>query len=241
MQRIVDLHMHVVPGIDDGARSIEESLQMLMLVAEQGVTDVFCTSHNGYSKEDGGRYRRMFSRLEHAARKAGIKIHLYKGREIFCTEDGMDDTIYGLGTGAFSTLVDTNCVLTELYPDATPSEALAIVKALTEHGYCPIIAHMERNDRLPLPTVKRLIQNGALIQVNAFSFADEKDARIQARARELLRHKSIHFIGSDAHRMDHRSPRIENGVHYILAHVERSYSAELFSGNAQRFLSIHPS
>ena len=48
MNGIVDLHMHVVPGIDDGSRSVEESLQILKLAVEQGVTDVFCTSHNGY-------------------------------------------------------------------------------------------------------------------------------------------------------------------------------------------------
>ena len=60
MNEIVDLHMHVVPGIDDGSRSIEESLQMLKCAAEQGVTDVFCTSHNGYCQDDGERYLASF-------------------------------------------------------------------------------------------------------------------------------------------------------------------------------------
>ena len=53
MNRIADLHMHIVPGVDDGSRTIEESIEMLEMAKSQGVTDVSCTSHNGYCEEDG--------------------------------------------------------------------------------------------------------------------------------------------------------------------------------------------
>ena len=234
MNGIVDLHMHVVPSIDDGSRSIEESLQMLKLAAEQGVTDVFCTSHNGYCQKDGERYLASFLRLQDSVSEAKINVRIHKGCEILCAKEYIDDLIYGLDISAFSTLGNSNQVLAELYPDAKPSEALTIVKALTEHGYKPIIAHMERNCNITSLMVRLLIQSGAMIQVNAFSFVDEADGEIRERARELLRNKYVHFIGSDAHRIDHRPPNMLGGIQYILDNVEEEYAAEIMRGNAKQ-------
>ena len=229
--KIVDIHMHVVPGYDDGSESIEESLEMLRLAESQGVTDVFCTSHNGYSKEDGEQYQDSFARLEKAVNEENINIRLHKGCEVRCAAEYMDDIVYGVDTGIFSTLGNSKYVLTELYPDAKPSEALTIIKALTEHGYKPIIAHMERNYNITSLMVNLLIQSGALIQVNAHSFVDDSDTDIRERARNLLRNKYVHFIGSDAHRIDYRPPKIEAGVRYILENVDDEYASQILSAN----------
>ena len=234
MNGIVDLHMHVVPGIDDGSQSIEESLQMLKLAAEQGVTDVFCTSHNGYCQEDGERYLTSFLRLQDAVSQAKSNVQIHKGCEILCAGEYIDDIIYGLDIGAFSTLGNSKCVLAELYSDTKPSEALAIIKKLTDNGYKPIIAHMERNYNITSLMVRLLIQSGALIQVNVFSFVDEADDEIGERARELLRNQHVHFIGSDAHRIDHRPPKISGGIQYILDNVDEEYAAEILRENAKR-------
>ena len=234
MNGIVDLHMHVVPGIDDGSRSVEESLQMLKLATEQGVTDVFCTSHNGYCQEDGEHYMNACVQLKNAVTKAKINVQIHKGCEILCAGEYIDDIIYGLDIGAFSTLGNSKCVLTELYPDAQPSEALTIIKALTEHGYKPIIAHMERNYNITSLMVRLLIQSGALIQVNAHSFADDSDTDIRERARNLLRNKYVHFIGSDAHRIDHRPPKILGGIQYILDNIDEEYATKILRENAKQ-------
>ena len=234
MNEIVDLHMHVVPSIDDGSRSIEESIQVLKLATEQGVTDVFCTSHNGYCQEDGECYLAAFLRLKDAVDEAKINVRIHKGCEILCAEEYIGDIIYGLNIGAFSTLGNSKYVLAELYPDAKPSEALTIIKALTENGYKPIIAHMERNFNITSLMVRLLIQSGALIQVNAFSFVDETDEEICERARELLRNKYVHFIGSDAHRIDHRPPKISGGIQYILDNIDEEYAAKILRENAKQ-------
>ena len=209
---------------------------MLRLAEAQGVTDVFCTSHNGYSNEDGEQYRDSFARLEKAVKEKNINIRLHKGCEIRCAAEYMDDIIYGLNNGVFSTLGNSKYVLTELYPDAKPSEALAIIKVLTEHGYKPIIAHMERNYNITSLMVRLLIQSGALIQVNAYSFADEADDGIRERARELLRKQYVHFIGSDAHRIDHRPPNMLGGIQYILNNVDKEYATEILRGNAKQLI-----
>lgn len=232
--KIVDIHMHVVPGYDDGSESIEESLEMLRLAESQGVTDVFCTSHNGYSKEDGDQYRASFARLEKAVSEEKINIRLHKGCEVRCAAEYMDDIVYGLDNGVFETLGNSKYVLTELYPDAKPSEALTIIKALTEHGYKPIIAHMERNYNITGVMVRVLIQSGAFIQVNAYSFVDDTNTEIHERARELLRNKYVHFIGSDAHRIDYRPPKVDEGIQYILDNVDEKYAKEILYENAKQ-------
>jgi len=231
MNKIVDLHMHIVPSIDDGSRSTNESLKMLKLATNQGVTDVFCTSHNGYCIEDGKRYLTSFLRLQEAVIEEKINVRLHKGCEILCACNYIDDIIYGLDIGAFSTLGNSKYVLIELYPDAKPSEALTIVKTLTANGYKPIIAHMERNYNITSLMVRLMIQSGALIQVNTFSFADELDEEIRKRARELLRNKYVHFIGSDAHRMDHRPPNIASGIKYITENADSEYASQILSTN----------
>ena len=236
MKRMLDLHMHVVPGIDDGARSIEEAIEMLRISAQQGVTDIFCTSHNGYSLEDGERYTEQLAILRDEAKSAGINIQLHRGCEILCAGEYIDDIIYGLNIGAFSTLGDTKYVLTEFYSNARPSEALYIIESLKNSGYNPIIAHMERNYNITGFMVNTLIQSGALIQVNAHSFVDERDIEIKCRARELLKNRYVHFIGSDSHRIDHRPPDITSGITYITNNADAEYARRILYGNANSLL-----
>lgn len=233
---IVDFHMHVVPGIDDGSRNLDESIAMLKLSVSQGVTDVFCTSHNGYSEEDGERYDNAYEELRIRCAEELPQLKLHKGCEVLCAAEYVDDIIYGLDIGVFSTLGSSKYVLTEFYPDTKPSEAVTIIKVMREHGYQPIIAHMERNYNLTDLMVGVLIKCGALVQVNAHSFIDEYDADIQARARLLLEKGYVHCIGSDAHRIDHRPPNIMTGVEYILQNATPEYAESILSGFASNIL-----
>lgn len=236
MLPITDLHMHVVFAVDDGARNIGESLQMLKMAESQGITDVFCTSHNGYSVEDGEKYLANFKWLKEAAEMEGINVRLHKGCEILCAGEYMEDILYGLKIGAFTTLGDSKYVLAEMYSDVRPTEALQIISELKKHGYIPIIAHMERNRNITGMMVNMLIQSGALIQVNISSFTDA-DGERQTRARELLEGKRIHFIGTDAHRTDNRPPDIRSGVEYITANTDGNYAKAILSGNASAIIN----
>ena len=230
--RIIDLHCHIVPGIDDGAQSVSEALEVLRMQELQGVTDVFCTSHNGYAKEDGHKYLETFDKLKSKVQSAGMRINLHKGTEVLCDGECMDDIISGFKAGAFQTLGNSDYVLAELYPDAEITEALHIVDVLKKNGYIPIIAHMERNTNITSLMTKLLVSNGALIQVNAFSLDEELNEDIKHRARELLDKKLIHFIGSDAHRTSHRPPKLQNGISYIFKNTDEAYANSVIYQNA---------
>ena len=233
---IVDLHMHVVPNYDDGSQSIAESIAMLRLSSDQGVTDVFCTSHNGYCEEDAERYQKSFSNLQKAIKEAKIPIRIHQGCEILCAGEYIEDIVYGLEKKVFQTLGNTRYVLTELYSDAKPSEALYIVKSLREQGYIPIIAHMERNYNITGRMVGILIASGAKIQVNAISFCDEYDDNIKGRARKMLDNGYVHFLGSDSHRIDHRPPNLASGAQYIMNTCEADVTKKILYDNAKTLL-----
>ena len=233
---IIDLHMHIVPSYDDGARNLNESLEMLKIAERQGVTDIFCTSHRGCTIEDTVDYLANFKLLKENALKEDIKVNLHKGCEILTSGDDVDSILYGIEKGMFPTLGQTKYVLIEFYPDTMPSEATKIVQKVVDKGYAPIIAHMERNYNLSEMMIGLLIKMGALIQVNAFSFAEEGNSILRNKARSLLSKKYIHFIGSDAHGINHRPPKISSGVEYIINNVEQEYATEILSGNANNLI-----
>jgi protein-tyrosine phosphatase len=227
--------MHIVPGVDDGPRSISESLEMLKFAKSQGVSDVFCTSHNVYSEEDGTNYTNAFEQLKTEVESENLGIRLHKGCEVLCASEYIEDIVYGLDIGAFSTLGNTKYVLTELYPDAKPSEALFIIDTLKKSGYKPIIAHMERNYNITGIMVGTLVQSGALIQINLNSLV-ETDTETRERARQLLARQYVHFVGSDAHRIDYRPPNLTSGVNYVLTNTDAEYATKILSGNANLLL-----
>ena len=190
---LVDLHMHLVPEIDDGSNNMKESLELLKLSSQQGVSDIFCTSHSGCIEKNPEKYFQNLSTLKDLANSVGINVRLHKGCEVLCSKSILDKVLYYLDEGIFSTLAESKYVLTELYPDITLEEALFIISALKKRGYSPIIAHMERIYSLTRTAISDLIKNGALIQVNAQSFVDENDASLKERARQLLEYKYVHF------------------------------------------------
>ena len=146
MQFVFDFHIHAVPEIDDGARSMEESLEILKIAASCGVTDAFCTSHSINFDKGGKNYKEAFEKLCHAAERAGISIKLHKGCEVRCLFRNMESILRGVDDGWFDTLGDTKYVLIELYPHTQINEALQIVKMFTERGYIPVIAKRIRNE-----------------------------------------------------------------------------------------------
>lgn len=235
IKEIVDLHAHIVPNIDDGAKSYEESIEMLRALIDKGVTDLFCTSHNGYSIEDGQKYKENYEKLMKLSQEENLNIRLHTGSEILMAGEYIDDILYGLEIGAFYTLGKSNYVLTEFYCDVMDDEAMLIVSKLLDKGYKPIIAHMERNYKLGEDAVRKLIELGALIQVNAFSFVEEADILVKFKVRNLLDKRLIHFIGSDAHGINHRPPNMSLGVQYIIDNVELDYAMDILNRNAKRF------
>lgn len=235
--KITDLHMHIVPGVDDGSLTVSMSLDMIDIAYEQGVRDIFCTSHNVYSEEEITRYKSQYMMLQMLAKSRYPDLMLHMGCELLCAGEYMDDILYGLEIGVFLPLGNSRYILTELYQDTTPEEAKIVVNALIDAGWKPILAHTERYKALfDGETLKELINFGAMIQVNLYSLEDENNEDIKERARFLVDNHLVHFVGSDSHRINHRSPKYEAGVLYLQTHCEIEYVEELCFRNADRLI-----
>ena len=233
MTGIVDLHIHAVPRVDDGAKDVRTSLAMLRMAYDQGVRHIFCTSHNGYSREDADKYSLGFLMLNSMARSLFPDLKLYRGTEVLCAAEYIDDIIYGLKNEIFLPLGNSDCVLTEFYPDVTPDEAEKITESLVKAGYRPIIAHAERYPGL-YETVPELIKSGCRIQINAHSLISDPYGSEINHARRLLSEGCVSFIGSDAHDTETRPPMLSEGVRYIREYAENGYAEDILHGNAEK-------
>jgi len=237
-RQMTDIHMHLVPGVDDGAENMEMSLVMMARAMEQGISQIIATPHSEafrYSKEGG---RIIFKRLADAAAKVCPEMKLYLGCEVYCERGIMDEVVEALDSGRFPTMNGTNYVLMEFSQWVDPESTVPCVVALSAEGYKPIIAHMERYKFLQdnMELVDTLRDLGALIQINAYSLFDERDESIKNWARHLVQEKKVDFLGTDAHRSYHRPPSAEHGLKWLYENVEPKYADAIAWGNAQQLL-----
>lgn len=241
---IVDTHSHFMPYIDDGSISMEMSVDMLQIAKEEGVTDLFVTSHGDYVCEQVDKYHKTFEQLKKEAEKAGVR--LFMGCEVFCEisswdfevdNDDIKLVINALDEGIYPVYNDTDYVLTEFDIGVQPADALYIVKRIQSAGYIPVLAHVERYPFLIRENfVEKLVEEGCLVQINAYSLQEEKTKIFKQNARYLLGKGLVNFIGSDAHRSDYRPPRMRKGVQYIWEFCDKEYAQDVIYRNAYKNL-----
>lgn len=207
---LIDFHSHILPGIDDGARTSEESLKMLELMAAQGVSKVVSTSHFYPEHESPDSF---LSRRTKAAGRLKAVMH-----------DGLPDIYLGAEVAYFPgisrceqltelAIRGTRLILVEMpfcrWSSAVIDELFTIRDSM---GLIPVVAHIERYiDQRP-GTFGELAADGILLQSNAEHFLDFWHKR---RALKLLENGYIHLLGSDCHRIDRRVPNLPEAAQYI--------------------------
>ena len=235
--KVCDIHAHIVPSVDDGARDLDMSMEILRLAYEQGTRNIICTSHSGCNM---ARYRKNLKTLQAQAKKENIEINLYPGCEIYCSYNTASEIINELNENEIPTINGTKYVLIEFDPFASADSIINYVKQIHEAGYNTILAHTERHLGLSMDynSICLLKKIGCLFQVNAYSLCDEKNMAIKLFARQLLNNKDVNFIGSDVHRTDHRSYIVQNGIDYIYQRCNTEYANDICYRNAEKILNI---
>lgn len=237
-RQMIDIHCHLIPGVDDGAANMEMAMNMLLLSASQGITGIFATPHSSafdlYGEEAGEQLRRLRAQ----ARKLFPDMALYSGCEVYCEGGIMNQILTALEAGIYPSMNDTKYVLLEFSPWVRAEEAKRCARALLDHGWSPVIAHMERYGYLrELPELAEQFRDmGCLIQINAYSLSDEKDEAIRQWARRLAERRLADFLGTDAHRTYHRPPCVSRGLDWLYEHCDQDYADGIAFRNAQRLL-----
>lgn len=236
---MTDLHMHVVPHVDDGAKDLEMSLEMLKMAYAQGIRKVLCTSHSSWRPDAAVMYSINYERLKAEAEKVLPDMQLFTGCEVLFTKRTLRDVMRKLDDGEFLTLNCTNVVLTEFQPFASSDEVEQVVKKLLSRKYVPVVAHAERCDAFgDEEVVKRLIEAGCLLQVNLYSLVKEQDEQLKARARRMVDARQVAFAGSDAHGSERRAPDVKDGMAYLYEHTDQAYADAVCFGNAGKLLDL---
>lgn len=224
---MIDIHSHLLPGVDDGAGDLEESLAMARIYVEEGFAEVVVTPHWIDDRIDLHRYHQAFSLLEDELRKRDMPLELSMGHEFFVTLGLAEKIEEGWG----KTLGDSPYVLVE-FPMFEKAPYLdRVLYELLLKGYQPIIAHPERygyvieNPNLLL----EWIQKGIRVQMNIPSLIGRHGKKVRKTAEILLEHDMVHFLATDSHSSGVRSPRVMQELRNILSAEE-----------IRKFLFHHP-
>ena len=201
---MIDIHTHILPHFDDGAKNTEMSAAMLKMEAGQGVDTVVLTSHYYGKKRSPSEFLEKRSEMfEH------IKPRIPTGMKVLL---GAEVHFSGINLAKYDELAKlsiegTKYILIEFPFTSAWTKSLldTLYEFMSETGCIPIIAHAERYpDVWKKPSlITELVEMGCLIQVNASSFLDKQERRV---AMAILKHGYMHCIGSDAHDMTQRSP-----------------------------------
>ncbi|RPH93148.1 hypothetical protein EHM69_11070 [candidate division KSB1 bacterium] len=196
---MIDLHNHVLPGVDDGAYDLEMALRMLDIAAGQGITHVACTphGHDRMNEETDRLYQSVFLELQKAVEELGIPVQLALGTEIMLGVELLRvlhlpcATYHGAG----------KYFLLE-FPIETPFEIILNVTTTAHRANRrPVLAHFERFARAMRTKeyVKKIREAGAVISLDAGSLVGQFGAVIEKRARQLLEWDVVDLLASDAH------------------------------------------
>lgn len=234
---ITDIHTHIVPGVDDGSRSFEESIEMLQISVAQGVGAVIATPHSWGIDNCGFDHMLLrFEDLKGTVEDHRISVQLHLGCEMLVFADTVDDCIRKLNDGRYPTLAGSRFVLTEFDPYETRDEMERCLERIIAAGYMPVIAHAERYRRITVLDIRALKVLGAMVQINAYSIVNEKNAQTRRLANDCLSKRIVDFIGSDAHRLDHRPPKVDDGIDEIIKNNTEEYAEQIMVLNPIQFL-----
>jgi protein-tyrosine phosphatase len=212
---MIDLHCHLLPGIDDGPETLGEALEMARIAVADGIREAFVTPHIHVGRWDNERAGIAAAVATHRKELAIAGIQLVLG---FAAEVRLDYDVMALieqeQVPFFGTLDGFKVMLLEMPHERVPVGSDKFVAWLLNQGIRPMIAHPERNkDIMRDPSrLKPFVDAGCLVQVTADAVAGEFGPACEARAIEFLERGWVSVMASDAHDVTSRPPRLRPGL-----------------------------
>lgn len=227
---MIDIHSHILWGLDDGARTLEDSLALLQAAAAAGTTDIVATPHaNSKYPFDPPT---IASRIEELRRSHSGPPSIHFGCDFHLSplniEDALDNpTKYTINSGSY--------ILIEL-PDRFSSNSITqVLESLLREGMTPVITHPERNPVLQqsLKSIDRWIDSGCLTQITAQSLTGRFGQTARRMAWQTVRSGRAHFIASDAHDVKDRPPCLDEVFTLVRKDLGESVATRLLVDNPQ--------
>ena len=228
---MIDIHCHILPEVDDGSRSLNESIEMAMIAKEQGITKIVNTSHYhpDFRYKKGEELLKELEDFNNVLKENMIDIEVVIGNEIYYTKD----LIKEIDELDFYTLNNSRYILIELPPTNFPKDLCNIVYELKEKNYIPVFAHVERYREVQEnpELIYEVINAGAIIQVNSHSTLGKSGKELQKVCNTLLNRNMVHVVGTDAHSSKRRTPIFLDAYKYVSEKYSKEMADDLFIKN----------
>lgn len=228
---MIDIHCHILPEVDDGSRSLNESIEMAMIAKEQGITKIVNTSHYhpDFRYKKGEELLKELEDFNNVLKENMIDIEVVIGNEIYYTKD----LIKEIDELDFYTLNNSRYILIELPPTNFPKDLCNIVYELKEKNYIPVFAHVERYREVQEnpELIYEVINAGAIIQVNSHSILGKSGKELQKVCNTLLNRNMVHVVGTDAHSSKRRTPIFLDAYKYVSEKYSKEMADDLFIKN----------
>lgn len=213
---MIDLHCHILPGIDDGAKNLEDSLAMARVAVAEGITHILATPHykNGRWTNEKEFIKQQVEFLQQELNSRDIPLTLFPGQEVRIVGELVEDMF----ENKIQFIDESNQYLLIEFPTATiPAFTESLFFELQKSGVTPIIVHPERNHAiLTNPNeLLTLVEKGALAQLTAGSYVGSFGKKIQKLSKQLLEANLVHFIASDAHNTTTRNFYMEEAYQQL--------------------------
>jgi protein-tyrosine phosphatase len=209
---MIDLHSHILPGVDDGASDLNVALDMARLFQEQGVTTVACTPHilPGVYHNTGPDIRTAVAQFQREVDAAGLQLNLIPGADNHVVPDFVD----GLRRGHLLSLGDTRYVLVEPPHHVVPPRLTDLFFEILVAGYVPILTHPERlswiKDHYKL--IIDMADRGVLMQITSGALLGRFGRQPKYWGERMLNEGRVHILASDAHGTERRYPDLAEGA-----------------------------
>lgn len=231
---LTDLHIHIIPGVDDGSQSEEMTEQMLQMAIEQNITTIIATPHykNGMSQK---RVLHAYERLKEIAETKAPSIRIFLGNEILLSEETPDD----IKKGRVFSLANSKYYLIETLPQTEYKRLYGAMQEVIVMGCAPVLAHLERYECLRQRTdrIKELVEVGCYLQVNAETVMLPFYQPQYRWIKGLLKQNLVHFIATDAHNVSRRKPELLPAMLRCQKILSEEQVNRIFYQNPQKILN----
>ncbi|AGK55930.1 tyrosine-protein phosphatase [Bacillus sp. 1NLA3E] len=233
---MIDIHCHILPGIDDGAKNIEDSLNMARAAVKQGIHTIIATPHHQNSKYLNPKEDILLkvSELNEAIQEENISITILPGQETRIYGEILED----YNNNEILPLNHSNYLFIELPSGHVPRYTQQLLYDIQLQGLIPIIVHPERNQEIiERPEILfQFVEKGALTQVTAASISGAFGKKIKEFSFQLIDASLTHFLASDAHNISNRNFKVVEAFDL----VEKRYgvdTVDMFLENAEYLVS----
>jgi len=234
--KMIDLHCHILPDMDDGVQSEEEMEAVLKSAWKQGIYAMLATSHFPAKKGRDAKIRQEKLLLaQKVAQEISPEFRIYMGNEIFW----MDGIVEALQYGEAMPLAESRYVLVEFFPEAEYKQLYRAANELTQAGYIPVLAHIERYLCLvrEWERLDKLEDAGCYFQVNMASLLGSWWNSSVRYCRKLVQEGWVHFMGTDTHGMNFRPIEIEKSYEWIYQNCTKEYADRILYQNAEAVIA----